>query len=164
MVGGTESVIVTQLTATSGRHVDELLTRQEVRKLLDTLKEANAAAVEEVVPDKLGLGEVQRVLQQLLREGVSIRDLGTILETIGDRAVVTRDPNVLAEYARQAVARTITSGYLDDEQTLRAISLDPSLEQEVAESLSQTPEGEFLAIDPSRAQALVGSLAGHVEY
>src|SRR5438105_12486225 len=99
-----------------------------MKKLLDTLKEANAAAVEEVVPDKLGLGEVQRVLQQLLRESISIRDLGTILETIGDRAAVTRDPMLLAEYARQALARTITFGYLDDEQTLRAISLDPSLE------------------------------------
>jgi len=158
-----ESVIVTHLTETIRRHVDELLTRQETKKLIDTLKEQNAAVVEEVIPDRLGLGEVQRVLQQLLREGVPIRDLGTILETIGDRASVTRDPLLLAEYARQALGRTITSNFLDESSTLRAISLDPLLEQEVAEALSLTSEGEFLAMDPTRAQALVQALAGHVD-
>ena len=158
-----ESVIVTHLTETIRRHVDELLTRQETKKLVDTLKELNAAVVEEVIPDRLGLGEVQRVLQQLLRESVPIRDLGTILETIGDRASVTRDPLLLAEYARQALGRTITSGFLDESSTLRAISLDPQLEQEVAESLSLTSEGEFLAMDPARAQALVQGLASHVD-
>jgi len=158
-----ESVIVTHLTETIRRHVDELLTRQETKKLVDTLKELNAAVVEEVIPDRLGLGEVQRVLQQLLRESVPIRDLGTILETIGDRASVTRDPLLLAEYARQALGRTITSGFLDESSTLRAISLDPQLEQEVAESLSLTSEGEFLAMDPARAQALVEGLSGHVD-
>ena len=121
-----ESVIVTHLTETIRRHADELLTRQETKKLLDTLKEQNAAAVEEVVPDKLGIGEVQRVLQHLLREGVSIRDLGTVLESIGDRAAITRDPALLAEYARQSLARNITAGYVDETKTLRAISLDPS--------------------------------------
>jgi flagellar biosynthesis protein FlhA len=158
-----ESVIVTHLTETIRRHAADLLTRQETRQLLETLKESNLAAVEEVVPDKLGVGEVQRVLQALLREGVSIRDLGTILEAIGDRAAFTRDPSILAEYARQALARTITSGYMDGEQTLRAISLDPGLEQEIADSVSHTQEGEYLAMDPDRAQALVGSLAGEVE-
>ena len=163
-----ESMIVTHLTETIRRHVDELLTRQETQKLLDTLKEQNAAAVEEVVPDKLGVGEVQRVLQHLLRESVSIRDLGTILEAIGDRAASTRDPAILAEYARQALARTITARLprLDD-KTLRAISLDPNLEQEIAESVTQTREGEYLAMDPDpRADASCGSLgrrgrAGH---
>ena len=158
-----ESVIVTHLTETIRRHVDELLTRQETKKLVETLRELNAAVVEEVIPDRLGLGEVQRVLQQLLRESVPIRDLGTILETIGDRASVTRDPLLLAEYARQALGRTITSGFLDETSTLRAISLDPLLEQEVAESLSLTSEGEFLAMDPARAQALVQGLTGHVD-
>ena len=158
-----ESVIVTHLTETIRRHVDELLTRQETKKLIDTLREQNAAVVEEIIPDRLGLGEVQRVLQQLLRENVPIRDLGTILETIGDRASVTRDPLLLAEYARQALGRTITSGFLDESSTLRAISLDPLLEQEVAEALSLTSEGEFLALDPTRAQALVQALADHVD-
>src|SRR6478752_1375513 len=158
-----ESMIVTHLTETIRRHVDELLTRQETKKLLDALKEQNAAAVEEVVPDKLGVGEVQRVLQHLLREGVSIRDLGTVLESIGDRAALTRDPGLLAEYARQSLARNITAGYVDETKTLRAISLDPTLEQEIAEAVTQTHEGEYLAMEPSRAQAVVGSLSGHVE-
>jgi flagellar biosynthesis protein FlhA len=158
-----ESVIVTHLTETIRRHVDELLTRQETKKLLDTLKEENPAAVEDVIPDKLGIGEVQRALQHLLREGVSIRDLGTILEAIGDRAPFTRDPAHLAEAARQALARSITSAYLDEDKTLQAISLDPQLEQEVAGSLAQTPEGEVLALDPNRARALLGSLADHVD-
>jgi flagellar biosynthesis protein FlhA len=158
-----ESMIVTHLTETIRRHVDELLTRQETKKLLDTLKEANAAAVEEVVPDKLGVGEVQRVLQHLLREGVSIRDLGTILEAIGDRAGVTRDPAILAEYARQALARAITFHYLDSNRTLSAISLDPALEQEISESVTQTHEGEYLAMDPERAHIVVNLLSGEVE-
>jgi flagellar biosynthesis protein FlhA len=158
-----ESVVVTHLTETIRRHADELLTRQETRKLLDELKERNAAAVEEIVPDKLSVGEVQRALQHLLREGVSIRDLGTILEAIGDRAVFTRDPAQLAEAARQALGRTITASFLDDEKTLRAISLDSALEQEVAAAVAQTPEGEILGLDPARARALLASLAEQVE-
>ncbi len=158
-----ESVIVTHLTETIRRHADELLTRQETRKLLDELKERNAAAVEEIVPDKLSVGEVQRALQHLLREGVSIRDLGTILEAIGDRALLTRDPAQLAEAARQALGRTITASFLDGEKTLRAISLDSALEHEVADSLAQTPEGEVLGLDPVRVRAVLANLAEHVE-
>jgi flagellar biosynthesis protein FlhA len=158
-----ESVIVTHLTETIRRHGDELLTRQETKKLLDGLKEQNSAAVDDVVPDKLGIGEVQRSLQHLLREGVSIRDLGTILEAIGDRAMLTREPAQLAEAARQALGRSITSGYLDAENTLRAISLDPALELEVADSLALTPEGEVLALDPVRARALLASLGDSVD-
>ena len=108
-----ESVIVTHLTETIRRHVAELLTRQETRQLLDRLKEHNAAVVEEVVPDLLTVGEIQRVLQALLREGVSIRDLGAIVEAIGDKARLTRDPALLAEYARQALGRTIVAPHID---------------------------------------------------
>jgi flagellar biosynthesis protein FlhA len=158
-----ESVIVTHLTETIRRHADELLTRQETKKLLDELKDENAAAVDDVVPDKLGVGEIQRALQHLLREGVSIRDLGTILEAIGDRALLTRDPAQLAEAARQALGRAITASFLDEEKTLRAISLDAALEHEVADSLAQTPEGEVLGLDPVRARALLSSLGEHVD-
>ncbi|HEY6759604.1 MAG TPA: flagellar biosynthesis protein FlhA [Baekduia sp.] len=158
-----ESVVVTHLTETIRRHTADLLTRQDVRTLLDSLKEHNQAVVEEVVPDLLSVGELQRVLQALLREGVSIRDLGAIVEAAGDRARVTRDPELLAEYARQALGRTIVSPYLDAERTLRAITLDPGLEQEVSDAIAQTPDGEYLAMDPSRAQALVHQLSNHVE-
>ena len=120
-----ESVIVTHLTETIRQHAAELLTRQETRMLLDRLKEHNAAVVEEVVPDVLSVGEIQRVLQALLREGVSIRDLGSIVEAMGDKARLTRDPGLLAEYARQALGRAISAPHLDAERRLRAITLDP---------------------------------------
>jgi flagellar biosynthesis protein FlhA len=158
-----ESVVVTHLTETIRAHAAELLTRQETRHLLDQLKEVNAAVVDEVVPDVLSLGEIQRVLQSLLREGVSIRDLGAVVEAIGDKARLTRDPAMLAEYARQALGRTIVAPYLDAEGTLRAIALDPQTEQEVAEALVQTADGEFLAMDPMRAHGLVDSCAEQVD-
>jgi flagellar biosynthesis protein FlhA len=158
-----ESVVVTHLTETIRGHTADLLTRQDVRTLLDRLKESNAAVVEEVVPELLSVGEIQRVLQALLREGVSIRDLGAIVEAAGDRARLTRDPSLLAEYARQALARSIVGPHLDEDQRLRAISLDPVVEQEVSQAIAQTPDGEYLAMDPSRAHALVSSLSAHVD-
>jgi flagellar biosynthesis protein FlhA len=158
-----ESVIVTHLTETIRANAGDMLTRQDTRQLLDQLKETNAAVVEEVVPDVLQLGEVQRVLQNLLREGVSVRDLGTIVEAIGDKARVTRDPSLLAEYARQALGRAITAPHLDAERKLRAISLDPMVEQEVSDSIAQTADGEYLVMEPSRAQMLVSHLKEHVD-
>ncbi len=159
-----ESVIVTHLTETIRSHAAELLTRQDVRALLDKLKETNAAVVEEVVPETLSLGEIQRVLQLLLSEGVPIRDLGTIVEAIGDKARITRDTNLLSEYARQALGRAITAPHLDEELRLRAITLDPAIEQEVATSITQTADGEYLAMDPPRAQAIVTALRSQVEH
>jgi len=159
-----ESVVVTHLTETIRAHAAELLTRQETRQLLDQLKEHNAAVVEEVVPDALSVGEIQRVLQGLLREGVSIRDLGAVIEAVGDKARLTRDPAMLAEYARQALGRTIVAPYLDGESTLYVIGIDPAAEQEVAEALVQTADGEVLAMDPMRAATLVSECASQVEH
>ena len=159
-----ESVVVTHLTESIRANAADLLTRQETRQLLDQLKEVNAAVVEEVVPDVLSVGEIQRVLQALLREGVSVRDLGAVVEAVGDKARLTRDVAMLAEYARQALGRTIVAPYLDGENTLKAIALDPSLEQEIAESLVQTADGEFLAMDPARAHALVETSTEQVEH
>jgi flagellar biosynthesis protein FlhA len=159
-----ESVIVTHLTETIRGHAAELLTRQDVRALLDRLKETNAAVVEEVVPDALSLGEIQRVLQSLLAEGVPIRDLGTIVEAIGDKARTTRDTSLLSEYARQALGRAITAPHLDEQLRLQAITLDPAIEQEVSTSITQTTDGEYLAMDPPRAQAIVNALRAQVEH
>jgi flagellar biosynthesis protein FlhA len=150
-----ESVIVTHLTETIRNHAAHLLTRQDVRQLLDQLKEINEAVVTEIVPDVLSLGEIQRVLQSLLSEGVSIRDLGAIVESVGDKARITRDPSLLAEYARQALGRAITAPHLDPSQTLRVITLDPTIEQELATSITQTSDGEYLAMEPTRAQAVL---------
>jgi flagellar biosynthesis protein FlhA len=158
-----EAMIVTHLTETIRTHASELLTRQDVRTLLDQLKETNAAVVEEVVPEALTLGEIQRVLRSLLAEGVPVRDLGTIMEAIGDKARITRDTGLLTEYARQALGRAITAPHLDERLCLQAITLDPAIEQEVATSITQTTDGEYLAIDPPRAQAIVGALRAQVE-
>jgi flagellar biosynthesis protein FlhA len=159
-----ESMIVTHLTETIRTHASELLTRQDVRMLLDRLKETNAAVVEEIVPEALTLGEIQRVLRSLLAEGVPVRDLGTIMEAIGDKARITRDTGLLTEYARQALGRAITAPHLDERLCLQAITLDPAIEQEVATSITQTTDGEYLAIDPPRAQAIVGALRTQVEH
>jgi flagellar biosynthesis protein FlhA len=155
-----ESVIVTHLTETIRNHAAQLLTRQDVRQLLDQLKEINEAVVTEVVPEVLSLGEIQRVLQSLLSEGVSIRDLGAIVESVGDKARITRDPGLLAEYARQALGRAITAPHLDPNQTLRVITLDPNIEQELATSITQTSDGEYLAMEPNRAQAVLTAVKG----
>ncbi len=159
-----ESMIVTHLTETIRGHAAELLSRQDVKALLDQLKTTNAAVVEEVVPEVLSLGEIQRVLQSLLTEGVAVRDLSTIMEAIGDKARITRDTSLLTEYARQALGRAITSPHLDEGLCLRAITLDPEIEQEVATSITQTTDGEYLVIDPPRAQEIVGALRTQVEH
>jgi flagellar biosynthesis protein FlhA len=158
-----ESVIVTHLTETIRGHASLLLTRQDVRQLLDQLKSTNEAVVDEVVPDVLSLGEIQRVLQALLAEGVSIRDLGAIVEAVGDKARLTHDSSLLAEYARQALGRAITAPYLDGKRTLHAITLDPSIEHEVVTSITQTTDGEYLAMEPSRAQAVLNALRTQAE-
>lgn len=153
-----ESVIITHLMEVIRKHVAELLTRQETKKLLDALKEHNAAAVEEIVPDRLSVGEVQRVLQHLLAEGVPIKDLSLIVEAIGDRAMQTRDPVVLAEHARRALARSICEPYLDEGQVLRVITFDTQTEREIAEAITMTEDGQKLAMDQLRGQQLVQGL------
>jgi flagellar biosynthesis protein FlhA len=159
-----ESVIVTHLTETIRNHAAQLLTRQDVRQLLDQLKEINEAVVTEIVPDVLSLGEIQRVLQSLLAEGVSIRDLGAIVEAVGDKARITRDPTLLAEYARQALGRAITAPHLDPTQTLRVITLDPTIEQELATSITQTSDGEYLAMEPTRAQSVLTAVKSQSDH
>jgi flagellar biosynthesis protein FlhA len=116
------------------------------------------------VPDVLSLGEIQRVLQSLLSEGVSIRDLGAIVEAVGDKARITRDPSLLAEYARQALGRAITAPHLDPTSTLRVITLDPTIEQELATSITQTSDGEYLAMEPTRAQAVLTAVKSQSDH
>jgi flagellar biosynthesis protein FlhA len=158
-----ESVIVTHLTEVIRTHAAQLLTRQDVRQLLDQLKESNEAVVNEIVPDVLSLGEIQRVLQTLLSEGISIRDLGAIVEAVGDKAKITRDPSLLAEYARQALGRAITAPHLTPDNILRAITLDPAIEQELAGAITQTTDGEYLALDPARTHAIITALKTQAE-
>jgi flagellar biosynthesis protein FlhA len=158
------SLVVTHLSEVIRRNAAELLGRQDVRALLDALKERLPAPVEELVPDLMTVGEVQRVLQTLLSEAVPIRDLVTILETLGDKAKLTKDTPILAEYCRQALARAICGRFVDETGTLRAITLDPEIDREIAESVHRTEDGTAVTMDPERASALIDNLKEQVEH
>jgi len=158
------SLVVTHLSEVIRRNAAELLGRQDVRALLDALKERLPAPVEELVPDLMTVGEVQRVLQTLLSEAVPIRDLVTILETLGDKAKLTKDVPILAEYCRQALSRAICGRFVDESGTLRAITLDPEIDREIAESVHRTEDGTAVTMDPERASALIDNLTEQVEH
>src|SRR6478736_5785609 len=157
------SIVITHLTETVRQHAAELISRQDTRTLLDHLKERFPAVVDELVPDVCSVGEVHRVLQLLLGEGVSVRDLVTILETLGDRGRLTKDPALLTEYCRQALARQLTQGAVDPFGTLPAVVLEPQLEAELGDAVIQTSDGAYLGLDPGRAELIVRALRDEVE-
>lgn len=152
------SIIATHLTEIIRSHIAELLTRQDVQNLVNNLKESNPVLVDELVPKLLGLGEIQKVLQNLLREGVSIRDLLTIFETLADHAPTTRDTDVLTEYVRQNLKRAISSKYFPANETTSVITLDPKVEQEIMQSVKQTEAGAYITLDPEKTRTIVASL------
>ena len=151
------SIIATHLTEVIRQHIAELLTRQDTQNLIDNLKESNPSVVEELTPKLLGLGEVQKVLQNLLEEGISIRDLLTIFETLADYAATTRDTDVLTEYVRQALKRAISAKYFEPGETTQVVTLDPKIEQEIMASVKQTEQGSYLTLDPERTRAIIAS-------
>jgi flagellar biosynthesis protein FlhA len=157
------SVLATHLTEVIRTNAHQLLGRQEVKTLLDGVKEHYPAVVEELVPDLLTLGEVQKVLQNLLREGVSIRNLVTILETLADFARVTKEVETLSEYVRQALARQISAGLTDGEGRLHVVTLDPAVEDRLTGALQRTDQGVFLALEPGWAQRVLARTAGELE-
>ncbi len=157
------SVVITHLTETIRAHASELLSRQDARTLLDHLKEKFPAVVDELVPDVCSVGEVHRVLQLLLLEGVSVRDLVTILETLGDKGRLTKDPALLAEYCRQALVRQLTASSIDAFGSLPAVVLEPVLETEIGDSVIQTSDGSYLGLDPGRAESIVRATRDAVE-
>lgn len=152
------SIIATHLTEVIRNHVDELLTKQDVQNLINNIKENNPVLIEELVPKLLGVGEIQKVLQNLLREGISIRDLLTILETLADHAATTRDTDVLTEYARQSLKRAISSKYFPANEVTSVITLDPKIEQEIMASVKQTEQGAYLTLDPEKTKQIMASL------
>lgn len=151
------SIIATHLTEVIRQHIAELLTRQDTQNLIDNLKESNPSVVEELTPKLLGLGEIQKVLQNLLEEGVSIRDLLTIFETLADYAATTRDTDVLTEYVRQALKRAISARYFEPGETTQVVTLDPKIEQEIMGSVKQTEQGAYLTLDPERTKAIIAA-------
>ncbi len=156
------SIIATHLTEIIRQYIAELLTRQDVQHLVNNLKESNPSLVEELVPKLLGLGEIQKVLQNLLKEGISIRDLLTIMETLADYAPTTRDSDILTEYARQSLKRAISTKYFPAHETTSVVTLDPKIEQEIMGSVKQTETGAFLNLDPARARAIIESVGKEI--
>ena len=152
------SIIATHLTEVIRSHLDELLTRQDVQNLINNTQENNATLISELVPKLLGVGEIQKVLQNLLREGISIRDLTTIFETLADYAPTTRDTDVLTEYARQGLKRAISNKYFPRGELMSVVTLDPKIEQEIMGSVKQTEQGSYLTMDPDRTQSIMRSL------
>ncbi|HHX12350.1 MAG TPA: FHIPEP family type III secretion protein, partial [Clostridiales bacterium] len=142
------SIIATHLTEIIRSHIHELLSRQDVQNLVNNIQEANATLITELVPKLLNIGEIQKVLQNLLREGISIRDLVTIFETLADYAPTNRDTDVLTEYVRQGLKRAISSKYFHAGEMTNVVTLDPKLEQEIMGSVKQTEQGAYLTLDP----------------
>ncbi|WP_167956860.1 flagellar biosynthesis protein FlhA [Anaerosporobacter faecicola] len=156
------SIIATHLTEVVKSNLSELLSRQDVQNLINNVKEANETLITELVPKQLGVGEIQKVLQNLLHEGISIRDLVTIFETLADNAPVTRDTDVLTEYVRQSLKRAISNKYFPNGETTSVVTLDPQVEQEIMGSVKQTEQGAYLTLDPEKTQGIMNSVKEEV--
>ncbi|MFP3324128.1 flagellar biosynthesis protein FlhA [Planococcus sp. SIMBA_160] len=148
------SVVSTHLTEIIKRHAHELVGRQEVKSLIENIRDSSPAVVEELIPNLMSIGEVQKVLMKLLKEKVSIRNLLVVLETLADYAPQTKDIDLLTEYVRQALARQITRQYAPDNEALKVITAGASLEKKFAESVHRTEQGNYLSIDPESSQTI----------
>ncbi len=153
------SVLVTHLAETIRRHAHEILTRQDVQALLDHLKQTHPAVVNELIPAQLSVGQVQRVLQNLLAEGISIRNLAGILEKVSDCAPLTKNPDELSEYARRALGSQLAKPFQTDAGHLRAITMDPRLEQQLAQGVRQSATEVALVIEPRLARHVMETLS-----
>ena len=156
------SIISTHLTEILKKHVHELLGRDEVKSLIDNLRESSPTVVDELIPNIMSIGDIQKVLANLLREGVSVRNLLTILETLADYAMSNKDVNILTEYVRQALSRHITSTYITD-KFARVVTLDQNLEATLMESIQQTEGGSYMSLSPDVSQALLNNLAVQIQ-
>jgi flagellar biosynthesis protein FlhA len=152
------TVMATHLTEVIRAHADELLNRQDVQKLVDRLSQTHPKVVEELIPNLLSLGVIQRVLQNLLRERVSIRDFLTIVETLADYAPLSKDPEILTEYVRQKLARSIVRQYENAEGVLAIVSLDQQIEDLLREKIQRGDQGTYLALEPNLAQRILRSV------
>ena len=163
MVVDPPSIIATHLTEVVRKHIAELLTRQDFKNLINNIKESNQTLIEELVPKLLSVGDIQKVLQNLLSEGISIRDLPSICETLADHAAVTKDTDVLTEYVRQGLKRAISSKFFPPNESTTVITLDPKVEQEIMNSVKQTEQGAYLNMDPDTSRSILDSLKNEVK-
>jgi flagellar biosynthesis protein FlhA len=157
------SVLVTHLSETVKRHCHEILSRQDVQNLLDNLKTTHATVVTELIPSQLNVGQVQRILQNLLAEGVSIRNLAGILEKVSDYTSTTKNPDELSEHARRALGSQIVKPYQTEKGGLQAITLDPRLEQQIAQGMRQTSTEISLSMEPKLARHVVDTLSQRLQ-
>ena len=157
------SVIATHLTETIRRHADEILTRDATKHLIDELKRTSPVVVDELVPGVMKLSEVQQILQMLLRERVPIRQLGPILETLGDYASRTKEPVLLAEYVRHRLARSICTRHRDAQDKLFVVTLDPALEDRIRAGFEHNEHGLFIRMSPQAIEATCRQIAAAVE-
>ncbi|MDR6883875.1 flagellar biosynthesis protein FlhA [Bacillus sp. 3255] len=148
------SVVATHLTEIIKKHTHELLGRQETKALIDNVRESYPALVDDLIPSVLSIGDVQKVLAKLLREKISVRDLVTILETLADYGTYTKDPEILTEYVRQSLSRQITQQFTSLGDSLKVITVGPSVEKKIADSVQQSDQGSYLALDPSSSQII----------
>ena len=153
------SVLITHLSETVRRHCHEILTRQDVQALLDNLKQTHPAVVNELIPSLLSIGQVQRILQNLLQEGISIRNLAGILEKVGDAAMLTKNPDELSEHARRALGAQLSRPFQADNGSVRAITIDPKLEAQLSQGVRQSASEVALIIDPRLARHVIDSLS-----
>lgn len=152
------NVLVTHLSELVKRHAPEILTRQDVQGLLDAVKQQSPAVVDELIPNLLTLGQLQKVLQLLLKERVSIRDLATVLEAVADTAGLTREPEILTEFVRQRLARSLTKQYLEADGRLYCITLHPAVEQTIADGIQRTETGAQLLLESATQQRLIAAI------
>ncbi len=157
------TVVTTHIKETIKRHASELLGRQETQSLIDKFKESNPKVIEELIPDVLSLGKVQKVLQNLLKEQISIRDLRTILEQLADYGPTTKDTDILTEYVRQALARPITKQFQSTDGSLSVMTLNREVEELIQSSIQKTELSSFLALEPTVAEKLLIKLQEAVE-
>ncbi len=156
------SIIATHLTEVIKEHLHELLTRQDVKTLINNVNENHPTLVDELVPKLLSVGEIQKVLMNLLKEGISIRDLVTVFEILADNASVSRDPDLLTEYVRQSLKRSISAKFFDVE-TNQVLTLDPSVEQLIMDSVKQSEQGTYLTLDPESMQRILDATGVEAE-
>jgi flagellar biosynthesis protein FlhA len=157
------AVIATHLTEIIRRHAGDILTRQDVKALIENLRTVNATVVEELVPNVLGIGEIQKVLMNLLSEKISVRDLGTLLESLAGAARASKSEAWLTEQCRQSLSRQICKSHKDDDNCIHVIGLEPRLEQILEGSVQATDRGPRLVIRPDLVGKLVGRLSPLVE-
>ncbi|WP_170007398.1 flagellar biosynthesis protein FlhA [Bacillus fonticola] len=156
------SVVSTHITETIRTHASQLLGRQETSELIEHVKEMYPILVEEITPSPLSIGDIQKVLSKLLKEGVSIRNLPVIFETLADTAQMTSDPELLTEYVRQSLAKQLTSQYVTGD-VLKVITLSGAVEKTFADHIQQTEHGNYLSLDPDSSQKILNAMAHEME-